>query len=204
MAPLHGLLPPEPSSPGNPRNGRQWPRHCILSEAHAWETLKNFRDPRRPGAIPQSLVRFWLRNFDSNGYIIDSRLTEGLSRKNLPIRAKHPTKKTIRWILTRLANMDHNEKRVKLDEVETLDLTGETTGPAIKPAGKHPTRTTYTASLETDEDASTINQTRYTTYSPLSLPSRDGSSPSLSRFEHLTSTTPTKVSNSLPIQPPHH
>ncbi|KAK8209552.1 hypothetical protein IWZ01DRAFT_323023 [Phyllosticta capitalensis] len=63
----------------------RWPRYRLLSKEHALQVLQRYHCDDCPGRLQKDYIPFYLRNFDSEGFLVDSGLTASLPRFTLPL-----------------------------------------------------------------------------------------------------------------------
>ncbi|KAK8189093.1 uncharacterized protein BKA78DRAFT_372606 [Phyllosticta capitalensis] len=63
----------------------RWPRHRVLTKDHAIQVLQKYHCEDCPGKLQKDFIPFYLRNFDSEGFLVDSGLTASLPRFTLPL-----------------------------------------------------------------------------------------------------------------------
>ncbi|KAK7514445.1 uncharacterized protein IWZ02DRAFT_508121 [Phyllosticta citriasiana] len=77
---------------GLPKRGTQeyhvesrWPRYRVLNKTHAHSVLSKYHRDDCPGQIQRQYIQYYVRNFDSEGFLVDSDLTALLPREALPL-----------------------------------------------------------------------------------------------------------------------
>ncbi|KAK7530675.1 uncharacterized protein J3D65DRAFT_639156 [Phyllosticta citribraziliensis] len=83
-SPFKGKMPKPRSSPfrETPTN---WPRFVLLDRNQTIKLLDRFTPKDFPFRLPRGLVRHYVRNFDSEGYVVDVSRTAGLDWDSLPL-----------------------------------------------------------------------------------------------------------------------
>lgn len=98
--PFRGTLPKRGDADWNWYN---WPEYVVLEDQeHIDRVLQRFANPAFPRRLAKHHIKKFVRNFDSEGYVVDPELTAGLGPNSLPL--KHEDVFKLREARARLAS----------------------------------------------------------------------------------------------------
>lgn len=84
---FRGGLPGGPSSPYW-HDQFYWPSYVVLYDSQVERVLKRFRQPYFPHRIRKDMIQYFLRNFDSEGFVVRRTDTAHLGWNQLPLEHK--------------------------------------------------------------------------------------------------------------------